>query len=76
MPFDVTRLTDLLIGDEYAKALASYQIERGWNRMDLTPEQTLRFRALEKAHGSSAGAKRLMFGRLRRRQGEMTDGKR
>jgi hypothetical protein len=60
----------------YAEALVAYQIEHGWNRMDMSPEQTLRFRAVEKAGGDVRIAKCLTFGRLRYRRGALHDGKR
>lgn len=61
--------------NDYPKDLASWQIERGLNGIDMTPEQSGRFRAFEMAGGSVPTAKRLTFGRLRFRSGRLSDGR-
>lgn len=81
MTRDITaRLTELLLGggggDDYAKALASCQIEHGWNHRDMTPDQVARFRALNRAWGSATDAKRLIFGQRQYRTKAMNDDKR
>lgn len=70
------RLARLFGGDqdEYPKALASWQIQRGMNTMDLTPSQTERFRAFEKAGGNLRAANGLLYSRLRYRRGALSDG--
>lgn len=62
--------------DDYAKRLASWQLERGLNGADLTPAQTERLRAVEQAGGDIRTARRLLFGRLRYRTGSLNDDKR
>jgi hypothetical protein len=57
----------------YAETLAVYQIEHGWNSMDMTVEQNARFRLVEAARGDAANAKRLVFARLRYRSGALSD---
>lgn len=77
---NVNRLTDILMRTaedrDYVKDLASWQIAHGCNGMDMTPDQTARFRALEKAGGDTGVAKHLAFGQRQYRTGAMNDDKR
>jgi hypothetical protein len=64
---------DVLPEGTYAEELAVYQIQHGWNSLDMTPEQIVRFRLVEAACGDAANAKRLVFARLRYRSGALSD---
>lgn len=60
-----------LTEDTYVESLAIWQIAHGTNRMDLTREQTTRFRAFEAARGDTAVAGRLLFERRLVREGRI-----
>ena len=60
-------------GDEnYPEALAVWQIRNGLNSLDLTAEQTERYRAFERT-GDADRAKHLIYGRRMVRKGQCHD---
>ena len=59
--------------DDYAERLAIWQIQRGLNSMDLTPEQTSRLRTFEQIARIGLDPRRVTFGRWLVRTGRCAD---
>lgn len=65
------RRKDTLPHGDYLESLAVWQIQNGLNSLDLTPEQTERFRAFEKSGGDVRVANGLIYGRRLYRSGRV-----
>lgn len=61
------------IEDHYTKDLASWQIERGLNRMDLSPDQDRRFRLHNRVENVGMDAGRVAFAQWLVQQGRCSD---
>lgn len=63
------RRTDLSPEDVYREDLAVFQIRNGLNHMDLTREQTERYRVVERTAPAGIDAQHALYGRWLARRG-------